>query len=83
MNGNKFVTLLKSRKFWASVVGILVTLGVVSTTDEVAVAQALNIIAGIIATYVFATGVEDINKPVTPDIEEEKEEAGNVARRRK
>ena len=86
MNGNKFVTLLKSRKFWASVVGIFASLGLLNGFEEPKLVESLVVIATAIA-YILCTAWEDSNKPIViveEEIEEEEEEeAGNVARRRK
>lgn len=73
MKENKLVELLKSRKFWASVVGILSSLGYVQAGGEDSLVGAIIIVAGAVS-YVIGTGLEDMGKAA-------KKEESNVAER--
>lgn len=57
---NKFVALLKSRKFWAAVLGVatvtLVQLNVVSQESADALSAAITII---LSVFILGTGLED------------------------
>lgn len=75
MQGNKFVNTLQSRKFWAAMISVAVSLGVIDWMDAqqgeivdslVTIAAALvPVISG--AVYIISTAVEDAahakNKP--------------------
>lgn len=58
---NKFVGLLKSRKFWASVIGLVVALGFLEGGQEAQVVEAL-VVLGTAATYVIGTAIEDAGR---------------------
>ncbi len=70
MESNKAVALLKSRKFWASVVSLLVSLGVVAwgESQQAEMVSSLTVVAGALAPvilggiYVLATAFEDAAK---------------------
>lgn len=54
---NKLIELLQSRKFWASVLGILTSLGLASFID-VDADTIVAAIAAIIAAFNIGTGIE-------------------------
>jgi hypothetical protein len=58
---NKFLQLLQSRKFWASVLGILTSLGVASFAD-VDADTLVGAIAAIVSAFSIGTGIEDMRK---------------------
>ncbi|HRA64411.1 MAG TPA: hypothetical protein PL187_00235 [Caldilinea sp.] len=66
-NTNKLAATFKSRKFWASWISVLVSLGVVvwSETQQAEIANSLAVIAGALAPvivgaiYVMSTAIED------------------------
>ena len=64
MQTGKFKQLMKSRKFWASVISILVSLGVVGASDEgpalEAVLALVPVLAG--AAYTIGTAIEDAGR---------------------
>lgn len=67
MESNKMIATLKSRKFWASVVSLLVSLGVVawSESQATAVTDSIVTLVGALApvlvgaVYVISTAIED------------------------
>jgi len=59
MDTNKFKELMKSRKFWASIVGLLVSVGLISVDAE---QELVNAVLVIVTVYVGGTGLEDIGK---------------------
>ena len=58
---NKIVEIMKSRKFWASIIGLLVAFGLLEGGDEAKVVEAIVVIATA-ASYVIGTGLEDMGK---------------------
>ena len=57
----KWMGLLKSRKFWASVIGLLVAFGFLEAGEEAQIVEAVIVIATA-ASYVIGTGLEDMGK---------------------
>jgi len=57
---NKFLALLKSRKFWAAIVGLLVMIGsqMIPELEQVDQEALVGIIA-IVVSYILGTGIED------------------------
>lgn len=51
--------VLRSRKFWASILSMLVALGVVNFTDAQQAELVAQIVAGIGAIYTMAVALED------------------------
>lgn len=61
MSSNKMVGVLKSRKFWAAIVSLLASIGLVSADMEPQLVESLlTIVAVIGGTYILGTGVSDI-----------------------
>jgi hypothetical protein len=58
---NKFFQLLQSRKFWASVLGLLTSLGV-ATFADVDADTLVAAIAAIVGAFTLGTGIEDARK---------------------
>jgi hypothetical protein len=56
---NKFVALLKSRKFWASFLGLASVIVVFMTGHELPVETLVNAIVAIIGLFTVATALED------------------------
>jgi uncharacterized membrane protein YdjX (TVP38/TMEM64 family) len=56
---NKFSTLLKSRKFWALIIGLIVVVIKTFNPNIPLTADGLMSIVALIATYIFGTGLED------------------------
>lgn len=61
MESNKFLDVFKSRKFWASLIGILVSLGV-WTFGEAETDKFLEVIGLIVGGYTIGTGIEASQK---------------------
>ena len=55
---NKLVGILKSRKFWASVIGLLVAFGFLEAGDEAQLTEAIITIT-VAVTYIIGTAIED------------------------
>lgn len=60
MNGNKLLGLLQSRKFWASLVSLLVAVGMLQFSDS----QQADLVAAILTvstaiSYVIGVALED------------------------
>lgn len=56
---NKFKTLLKSRKFWAAVVGVAVTTIKAYRPDFPLTEDQLTSVVALLAAYIVGTAVED------------------------
>lgn len=58
MDTNKFIDLLKSRKFWASLVGIIAAFGfkAASDVDADTIVQAIMVI---VSVFIGSTALED------------------------
>ena len=50
---------LKSRKFWFALLGALLPIVAQALTDEVQLAEALRLSAGIVGAYIFGQGYVD------------------------
>lgn len=55
----KLMWVLTSRKFWASVLGVVSVIGLALGYDELPADQAADLIVKIIAVYVGSIAVED------------------------
>lgn len=60
MQGNKWLALLQSRKFWASMISIAVAVGMLEYSDEqqAKLVEAIVVVAGAIG-YIISLAVED------------------------
>jgi len=57
---NKLVSLLKSRKFWAAVIGVVgVTLVQLNVVDQAAADKLTEAIMVILGLFILGTGLED------------------------
>lgn len=56
---NKFIDLLQSRKFWASLLGILGTLGFKAVSPDVDSDTIINAIMVIVSVFVGSVALED------------------------
>ena len=57
----KWMGLLKSRKLWASVIGLLVAFGLLEGGEEARLTEAIIVIVTA-ASYVVGTGLEDAGR---------------------
>jgi len=62
------VSLLRSRKFWLSVAGVLAAVGLLPTEDEGRLAESIVFIIGVL---VAAIGIEDLGRNGKKDREAE------------
>ena len=56
---NKFITLLKSRKFWASLLGLVAVFVLQFTGQEIPEELLVDAIVAIVGVFVAATALED------------------------
>lgn len=61
MSTNKFVVVLKSRKFWAAIISLLVVFGFLPDSDHSALIEAISTVS-IAVSYIVATAYEDANR---------------------
>lgn len=65
---------LKSRKFWFALLGAILPLVAQVMTEEVALAEALQLSVGILGAYIFGQAYVD-GQSAAPAVEAEPEEA--------